>query len=42
MLSRCSSGFGLLALQGMLGTPVALSAKTNFKNSYINAVFFKN
>ena len=39
MLSRCSSGFGLLALQGMLGTPAALSAKTNFKAKAKSVIF---
>ena len=39
MLSRCSSGFGLLALQGMLGTPAVLSAKTNFKAKAKSVIF---
>ncbi|MFP6900626.1 MAG: DUF1501 domain-containing protein [Opitutales bacterium] len=39
MLTRCSSGFGLLALQGMLGTQAALSAKTTFKAKAKSVIF---
>ena len=40
MLTRCSSGFGLLALQGMLGSKSALAAaQTHFKPKAKSVIF---
>ena len=40
MLTRCSSGFGLLALQGMLGSQSALAAaQTHFKPKAKSVIF---
>ena len=39
MLSRCSTGFGLLALQGMLGSQAALAAKTALKPKAKSVIF---
>ncbi len=39
MLSRCSTGFGLLALQGMLGSKAALAAKTHLKPKAKSVIF---
>ena len=39
MLTRCSSGFGLMALQGILGNQQQLAAKTHFKPKAKSIIF---
>ena len=39
MLARCSSGFGLLALQGIIGAEAAVTAKTHFKPKAKSVIF---
>ena len=39
MLTRCSSGFGFMALQGMLGSQTTLAAQTHFKPKAKSVIF---